>query len=555
MNKEAKSCYVCSKYDLTLKELNFGRQICESCIDAQCNKELEGYEQAMDSKLVDEWLVKLNRDHSLSQGLKIKNQLESQSDEVKIGLKLFEIKNELVDFNSDLNSYEKNIKRKVDNIKFQISQQYELSLSSINSIKFYYLNLIDYYEAELMDKLKSVSPALIEFYMKSFRLNQKFHDKSYIKNELRRELDFIGLNGHPDESLKKLKSLEIKVDNYELMLNSYINTFYLSIHSNKFLSLNGGLMKLLVNRMKKDLNIGFLSYEKIADEEQDQIRVSNQEKMKMLTFMNKKAIDCEYKIKSIHSINDNYMIYYESSSQKPNYRMQMYSSHGKLIKSVFIRDKEVYCINTNSSSLVVCYKCLKEDDNEISLAVFDSELKLTSSKTIGYLVNDKPDESKVPVKMFVDKKKVYLLLFNLTLRQPVVFVFNLSMDLMNSFYLDKIESISKKPYPVSELSNYGVFSVNNKVYIKQKSLFGNKIHVIDSVYGNYVDRFVVNHFFDSFVVDSASNYLVFLVNGKFCNYDLLNKKLINTCYFNSSDKFVDSFCLNQNGSFVSLMIK
>jgi hypothetical protein len=248
--------------------------------------------------------------------------------------------------------------------------------------------------------------------MKSFRLNQKFYDKGYIKNELRREFDFINLNGNPDDALKKLKSFEIKVDNYELMLKNYINTFYLSIHSNKFLSLNGALMKSLVNRMKKELSIGFLSYEKIDDKEQDKIRVSNEEKMEILNFMNKKSIDCNFKIKSIHSLSDNYIIYYENSSSKPNYRVQMYSNNGKLSKSVLITDKEVYCINTNSSSLVLCYKSLNEDANQISLGVFDSELKLISSKAIGYLINDKPDESKVPTKMFVDKKKIYLLLFN-----------------------------------------------------------------------------------------------------------------------------------------------
>ena len=567
------SCYSCNTLGFNLKKLISDKYICDECIDSQCTEELNQIEsldltnekQDLDFEIsIRDFISRTKEHYRLNDSLKY-NATNAKS---IVGIKLFNIKKELAEFGECVNSYDHCIKNKLDIIKYEINQVYEINLRNLNAAKHYYMNLINNYEQSLFAKLKksssssssdhsSFSMNVFEFYSKHNEKNLKLFDKNYLTNELSRELELVRLGSNfelASDSIQKLKSIELKIDNYEAVLKSYIDQFYESVYSNKFIHLNERYMKSAINKLRKSqLNIGYLKFDKIEQaKELDTTLVLEDED---LDEHEAELKDSFFELDSIHIMDDQLIVFYRSKNISDNFsKLDIFDGSGNLLKKILIKEKRVYALKTSQAYLVICYTDISD---EIKIAVFDAELELLCTKSIEYLVNPDNDEKstqgKLPAQLFVENKRFYLLVVNPDLRQPIVFVFNLTIDLMNSFYFEENQFLDLKYQ-----NNFGylsLFHANNKLFLKQKSLYGSRLDMIDSIKGDFLDRLVINYFFDCFYIDSTASYLNFILEGRIYTYDLINKSMLNISYLNNYGMFLDKFCVNSNGFIFNSLFK
>jgi len=386
--------------------------------------------------------------------------------------------------------------------------------------------------------------------------NLKLFDKSYMLNELIRELEIVKFGssfGPLDDALQKLKQIETKLGNYEVLVNNYMDEFYTKVHSNKFIMLNESLVKSGINKMiKNHLNIGYLKYENISKlESKDEPVLAD--KAKMTTTQH------SFEIASIHTIYDpvknteNFILYYKSHENSVDaYKLEVYDQDGKLVKIMCIKDKHVYALNSNQENLVLCYTDkIQTQKCNIKLAVFDCDLALVCSKSVEKYVNLKKDDdnsdAQTPVDLFVDAKRFYLLLANFDLKTTIVFAFNLAIDILNSFHMDKNQFLRRNSK--MDVAYLRIFHADNKLFIKQKWLYGTRLDIVNSITGSCVDKLLLNYTFDSFFVNSNARYLNFMLEGKIYNYDLESKKMLDISYLNNHGKFVDKFCVSNQNTF------
>ena len=310
-------------------------------------------------------------------------------------------------------------------------------------------------------------------------------------------------------------------------------------------------MKHAIAKLRKSyLNIGFLKFGKIQPEDQAGTKLLDIYESNGDAISSAKYLSPE--LTSMHVMEDSILLYYKNKS-----RLEVFDGSGKMVKKVCIENKFVHVLNSSQTHLLVCYSEI--DGGEIRLAVFDSELKLLCDKSIEFLVNPKSDDvdkkrrGKRPVKIFVENTRVYLLLIDLDLRQPVVFAFNLAVDLLNSFYLDSSPCLDEK-----FACNYdylGLYHVNQKLFVKQKSLYGTRMDVLDSINGECLDKLVINYFFGDFFVDATSSHLNFMVDGKLYTYDLACKSIQSVSCLNNGDTFVGKFCVSRDASEVNALFQ
>ena len=579
MNKHTRSshisCFSCKKLGFDLKKLVFDRYICENCIDCQCESELneiEAFESKNESKQI------LTLTDVISKSTENQRNKTNSISKNNLGAKLYEIKNEMSEFSANLSFYDKFIKNKLDIIKFEINQVYEFNLKKLNLTKAYYTNLINNYELDLFAKLKRLpTTAPVERHdvqMASFNLhltsrvnekNFKLFEKSYLLNELISELELIRLGSfqNRDESnandFKNLKNIEVKISDYEQVIKSNVEQFYASIYANKFMVLNEAFVKSSANTLiKKHLSVGFLKSKSSSSDNYNNEAVNDVQEGNLALMSNKLEVGTigqkmSLEVHSLHVIYDpakkteKFILFYKSENNAC--KLELYDHGGDLIKKVSIKEKRVFALNSNEARLVLCYSDVDKDNQnkEIKLATFDHELQLVACKTIQKFVD--PSNNQLPVDLYVDAKRVFLLMVNFELKHTLVFAFNFSLDLLNSFYLDKNAFLRRNN---TNLAYLRVSHVENKLFIKQKSLYGTRLDIIDAISGIYLDKVVIDLQFDCFFVDPTAKYLNFMCEGKMYSYDLIGKKVLNISYLNNSDKMLDAFCVSKEFMFNTL---
>jgi hypothetical protein len=553
-------CFSCKKLGFDLRKLVSDRYICESCIDAECNFELSN--QMQNVTVVDmsikEFILKSNEHYKHNEAH------QSVAKKTHLGIKLFNIKNEIADFEASIVNYEAFIKSKVDMVRFDVNQVYEFNLWKLTLIKTYYTNLLNNYEFELFGKLKKASISNLNamtfnYFDLSYKTNEKnlkLFDKSYMLNELVKELEIVKFGssfGSLDDALQKLKQIETKLGNYAVLVNNYMDEFYTKVHSNKFIMLNESLVKSGINKMiKNHLNIGCLKYENISkvESKDDPVLVDKGETV---------ITQHSFEIASIHTIYDpvknieNCILYYKSHKNSADaYKLEVYDQDGKLVKIMCINDKHIFALNSNHENVVICYTDkIQAQKCNIKLAVFNCDLKLVCSKSVENYVNLKKDDdesdTQIPVDLFVEAKRFYLLLANFDIKTTQVFAFNLTIDILNSFHLDKNQFLRRNSK--MDVAYLRIFHADNKLFIKQKWLYGTRLDIVNSITGSYVDKLILNYNFDSFFINSNARYLNFMLEGKIYNYDLESKKLLDISYLNNHDKFIDKFCVSNQNTF------
>jgi hypothetical protein len=153
----------------------------------------------------------------------------------------------------------------------------------------------------------------------------------------------------------------------------------------------------------------------------------------------------------------------------------------------------------------------------------------------------------------MDKKRIYLLVFNQIKTEYSIFMFNMQLDLLNSISLNKLSlnnNINSKNY-------FKLHVYNNKIYMKSKTLFGTRLDIMDTIYGTHIDRYDIPFLFNSFYVDKQDeNKMVFLsvFDSKFYTFDLIQKCIINSNYYiqmNKNDRLYNIFCLNKQGKIIT----
>ena len=179
----------------------------------------------------------------------------------------------------------------------------------------------------------------------------------------------------------------------------------------------------------------------------------------ILAFKNQQRI---YQLKSIISLTqpncpeDMYLLLFRCE-QTASSNLKLYNHNGNLINRIEINDPnvELYLITAvNKSNLILCGRDTIVTGSFVKLSLYNSKFELVSAKSHMILSLDRYQ----PLDMVFEsiKNKLFVLMIDSQTVSLVLFVFNLNLDLLNSFHLEehvekviqilKIRSLNKPVY-------------------------------------------------------------------------------------------------------------
>ncbi|CAF0768559.1 unnamed protein product [Brachionus calyciflorus] len=558
-------CNYCKKYNDELTQLPFNKFICSDCIDFKCLNEFNHPDDNSKNVLDNANTVSVYMERIESYYKK--TQKACSKDAGNIGIKLYKIKNRVQEFKGNINNYENRIKTSLSLIRYEIDSNYKNIKQSLEKKRLYFINKVNLHEQELMDNFKNTQEN-----MKS-SINQFAEKNAFWTNYLN------------TETMKLKENFNYEI--YKSSIETQINNFLIMLNASKFLSL-----KPTTKNAKSDkLQFGSLEFkpnelDNRQEEEESNLFSLFQQHFKPNNsnnslFTMESILDIKKQkgnmIKAIFTLDDdNYVLVYR---QQDLTNLKLINKQGEIVKELKL-EQEILAINSNGINLFVCFKDLEsmdEYDTDINLSMYDHQLELIEFKQVNYV----DFSEKIPIDLFVENRRVYLLTANFETKNLAIYVYSLSFDLLNSFELNHNVFLIEK-----NIQFFKVYVKNSRIYVKQKNLYGTRLDILDSIYGNMIKRVNFSYNFDCFCVfddfneredqevnnqfslkiswnsdssdDSQINSkskLLFLSDGKYYYYDLDDECFLIKSHLNSNDKiFSNYFCLNRNNQIVSLLV-
>lgn len=508
------SCSNCHSKSYDLFKLPFGKLICDSCVSKQ---------------------FKVDEPISVVPELPASESKDTNS----LGIKLFRFKQNLNDFYAQTTNYESRIRNKFELIKFEINWNFNYCSNEIIKSKKKQLNELDAYETDLMLKFNNSKETnkfeiLANLYAKFSDYFSQLSNKLNLINSLNDANTDMAqtILTQLDETEKQLISFEKYISDQTVELNqTYFFKKYLNFVKQKNLtSVQFGCLR---SDEKKDpdeteLNIGPGLKKIILENEQN-------------IFQDKSSLF----VQSIKTLNEseNEMIVVQAKQNDSDYKLRMYGlKFGDLKGELEFNQKEMFMIDSNMDNLIVCHS---RDSIEYNLELYDKNLKLIGNLTSSF--NDLK-----PIDLFIDSNRVSVLLFDK--KDSSLSISQLSLQLAEVNML-KLKQIDFNKNNV-EGAKFNLFTIENKIFLKQIHLFGTRLNYIDSTTGNCLTKFDLNFFLlnNNFIIDKSYKLVVFSLNdSKFLIYDLNTQKLIYKLSFAESKYLFSSICLTRDGSIISLL--
>lgn len=556
MNKEkAYKCHFCKKIHQDLKELPFNRFICDDCIEYKCLNEFDSPSELDNINVVGLYKDKFEKYRRIDEAI-------NYADSNNLGVKLYRIKEKLRDFRDDLFNYDQKLKKNLGLIKYEVNLSYEFLRNRIEKFRLGLLSVINAYESEAIENLT----------INKDQLN------SSIQSFVDKNIEYLN-----QLSQASVVNLNYDFGAYESYLNNQLSYFIMSLNGNKLANLRP-VSKIVAKNEK----ISFGSLEFKDDKEQTlpfkQIKPQTKSQtFSMDSILNLKSTN-EFVFKSIYALinQEGHEIYVLYSQIGENSKLTSINKFGKQENEIFF-DQEIFAMNSNSSNLIILHKSEEKMDQTCSIeaSILDSELNFVRKKEINFL----NFPQLIPIDLFIQNRKVFILTANFEAKTLTIFVYNLNFDLLNSFDLNENLFLN-----MSTKSYFRLYVKENRIYLKQKTIFGTRLDVIDSIYGTLVKRINLSYSFELFyvqndldlilldenigvkpgesIVSTQSNQdqnrkndrLIFFSKSKYYVYDLNRECILFNCYFNQNSinlnkKFSNIFFFNtRNSQIVSLIL-
>lgn len=252
-----------------------------------------------------------------------------------------------------------------------------------------------------------------------------------------------------------------------------------------------------------------------------------------------------------------YLLLFKSDATQTS-NLKLYDNQGQLINRIDMNeiDKEIFLTTVhNKSNLILCSKETTPIGEFASLSLYNSQFELELNKKQRIL--NLEQYKLLDLTSDGVRNKLFLLAYDLRANFLVIFVFNVTLDLINSFELNKDFKCLPK-----DLNNSAVklFVSEDVIYVKQRTLFGTRLSMVEAIYGRLIKKCLIEYEFDYFYVtrlagDDGKSRLVFLSNGKYFVYDLENESCLYFNYFyNIGKDLLNFFCLNSDGKIVTLFL-
>jgi len=512
------SCKDCKSIAQNLIKLPFGGHICMSCMDKTCE---------IDQSVTGTQHISI-----------IKPKQISNSE--NIGVKLYKIKEDINDFHTDLNQFEDRLAKKFDSIKYDITVNFEYCLNEINRSKQQNQFILDAYESDLINKIKKskdenkfqVLNQLHAQYIDYFnnKIAARFNELNKINNDSNLELATI-TNFKLDEIEKDLDSFDKFISEQNVLLNqSFFSNKMITFLKKKNNNSNFGCLKI---NSREDTSIQMGPYLTNLISKSNTIHNSNPSSIHSINLINE--FDTEMIILTTKLMND--------------YKLNIYNiKTGDLLKQelITLKEKTIFLLNSNSSNLIICHSNDPiHNFNNYELILYDKQLNVIK-QCKKFVV------SSIPIDIFINKDKIYLLSIVKETNMPIVSIIDLDLNETLSFTINNIDFNKKN----ANSADFKLFIVENTLFLKQNHLFGTRLNVIDCNDGLCLKKIELNFFLrnNNFLIDKSFKLITFTSNDyKFLIYDLNAQKLVFKTSFDQAKHLMNSICLNRDGNIISLM--
>ncbi len=138
-HQTCKSCKVRYTDASNLLKLPFGGSMCNSCIESQCESELEDY-NALPA-------IELDIFKDLQAPPK------NPTTENNVGVKLYRLKNEINEFKEDIDNHAKRLATRIDGLKLAVDINLNFCKSKVDIQKVSELRQLDVYKKQMLDKV------------------------------------------------------------------------------------------------------------------------------------------------------------------------------------------------------------------------------------------------------------------------------------------------------------------------------------------------------------------------------------------------------------------
>lgn len=253
-----------------------------------------------------------------------------------------------------------------------------------------------------------------------------------------------------------------------------------------------------------------------------------------------------------HSDQNMYMFFFKCDQTRAC-SLELYTCRGEPINRIDIVEQSTEIFHVapvNKSYLVLCSRDVQPAGSYVKFSLYNSRFDLLLVRSHPILVLDRFR----PLDLVCDwsRNKIYFLLFDAHFGCFTLFLFNLNLDLLNSFNLCECSTISGAK----------IFACDDLIYMKHKTSprSSTQISIFDSIYGRLLKTCQLDYDFDFFYVtklidDLAAERLIFLSKGRYYVYDLCNDVMLHECsIYESQNKFINFFSLNATDRTISSIL-
>ena len=504
MNTVNNKCSVCKqkKSGNQFHKLPFGRVLCEDCIEKQCLNELSH----ADSQIVG------NKQFNFR---KIASPIKETSQNSNLGVKLYQLKQRLKQFHSDLNDHDVKIDQKCQLVQIQIGIHFNFCLTKIHAQRWAQLAQLDIYEKNILKNINIT-------HINSLKDKMNQHYKPYYE----RVKECLANKWYADRP----NQLNIELDNFQRHLKSELESLKQNAMANKTIVYSSS------DKIKFDLNeLGRLRFDDRDEEEKDGDTFDFWNTSPYFRYA--ETDEFVTAIKSIHALSHGVALVCRYSS---SLKIKIINLKSGLLKySHTIEElKSLVLASSNSSQLMLCTSA----DNLINLNNYELTLydhKLNPIRQVKkFVINSLPHD------IFMTESHAFLLSIkgaslNLTIFDLIDLneskSFNLNIDKMN---------MAK--------SLYKVVVVQNQIYLKQPFLFGTRFSLID-LNGDSLKKIDLMYSFEQFYINDAFESISFLANDKFYVYDTKSAKVVSKTSFENSDNCMCTYNYSDKGQLIALL--
>lgn len=516
------TCADCKLKSKNIVKLPFGKLICEQCMDKQCVLDAD--------------------DEPFTFRATNRNELSSTNDDDEnLGIKLYKIKQDLDQFYTDMQQFEPSVTKKIESIKFEININFEYCLNEIGKSRKESLSMLEDYEKDLLSRLK-VSKENKKFQ----NLEHQYMQYSDYFNQLCNKI--TDLNQCNDANPEQVASIIYQLEENE----KYLDIFDKFINDQTVLLNQTYFAHKLLNFTKRKCTtngsqFGYLKFED-KNQEESKIKIGPYLNKLISNDLNKidKAKQTCQQVQSINTINEfDLESLIVTTKSANNYKLKVLNiKNGTIRLECLFKDKTLFLLNSNSNHLIICSSNdIFINFNNYELMLYDKQLNLIR-QCRKFVVNS------IPIDIFIDENKIYILSVVKETNMPTIQIMDLDLNETISFTVKNID-ICK-----NDRSNFKLFTIEDKIFLKQNHLFGTRLNVIDSQSGVCLNKIELSFFLqnNNFVIDKSFKLIAFSSNDyKFLIYDLKSQKILYKISFEDSKRLFNALCLTRDGNIVTLV--